>query len=528
MLQLSRGGDKQGKKWYNNPVMIRVANDMYRHIEELIERNDKLQCENKELRTENRSLRERMAKLEASTDARVAQAVGEVTKPLNEKIANLESENARKETEIQRLKSQLNRNSTNSSKPPSSNGLKKIPNNREESGRKSGGQPGHKGHTIQIPKNVEELAARGKVLYELNDESNGAKKYTSDWEVDVKIIPVYKETRRAVGALPKISYGPQIQALSVYLQNVGMISLERLSEFFREATGGMIRISEATLIKFSHLAAEGIELEPLIQDVLNGEVLHVDETPVRTTQRQEDEESSPETAEHTTYSAYIRDYSNSNTTVLTANAHKDDASVKRDDILTQFHGIISQDHETKFYNYGSWHATCCEHLCRELLGMEELCCLPIAGETRKYFLGMNNHKKQDLLIDSEKESCDEDLLREYESRYDALVKQAAEYLAAMKPKTLGYDELRRMVNRLKTHKDNYLLFMRDYSAPFTNNQAERDLRHCKTKQKVSGCFRSWQGMLDYCKIRSLTDTARKRGLNILESLRLRCIPSFAC
>jgi len=145
---------------------------MYRHIEELIERNDKLLCENKELRTENRSPRQRMAKLEASTDAQVAQAVGEATKPLNEKIANIESENARKETEIQRLKSQLNRNSTNSSKPPSSDGLKKIPNNREE----SGGQPGHKGHTIKIPKNVEELAASGKVLYELNDESNGAMK----------------------------------------------------------------------------------------------------------------------------------------------------------------------------------------------------------------------------------------------------------------------------------------------------------------------------------------------------------------
>jgi transposase len=75
-----------------------------------------------------------------------------------------------------------------------------------------------------------------------------------------------------------------------------------------------------------------------------------------------------------------------------------------------------------------------------------------------------------------------------------------------------------MVNRLGKHKDNYLLFIRNYEAPLTNNQAERDLRHCKTKQKVSGCFRSWQGVLDYCKIRSLLAATKKRGLFLLDAI----------
>ena len=83
-----------------------------------------------------------------------------------------------------------------------------------------------------------------------------------------------------------------------------------------------------------------------------------------------------------------------------------------------------------------------------------------------------------------------------------------------------------MVNRLEKYKDNYLLFVRVYEAPFTNNQAERDLRHCKTKQKVSGCFRSWQGLLDYCKIRSLLDTAKKRGLNLFDPLFCLCSPHY--
>ncbi len=91
-------------------------------------------------------------------------------------------------------------------------------------------------------------------------------------------------------------------------------------------------------------------------------------------------------------------------------------------------------------------------------------------------------------------------------------------LEKMKEKSFGCDELRRMVNRLESYKDSYMLFMRDYEAPFTNNQAERDLRHCKTRQKVSGCFRSWQGVIDYCKIHSLLSTAKKRGENLLDTL----------
>ena len=88
----------------------------------------------------------------------------------------------------------------------------------------------------------------------------------------------------------------------------------------------------------------------------------------------------------------------------------------------------------------------------------------------------------------------------------------------LKEKQLGHDELRRMLNRLTEYKDCYLLFIRDYKAPFTNNQAERDLRPCKTKQKVSGCFRSWLGIQRYVRIRSFVSTLKKCKLNLLESI----------
>lgn len=143
--------------------------------------------------------------------------------------------------------------------------------------------------------------------------------------------------------------------------------------------------------------------------------------------------------------------------------------MKNDNILTRFRGIIAQDHEAKFYHFGDKHATCGAHLIRELKGMMELQMIPWAGEVRKYFLLMNQQKKEDL--HSRKKSCAGELLCQYEAQYDELVEEGKKLLAKKVEKSFGYDELRRMVTHLEKYKDSYLLFMRDYEAPFTNNEA---------------------------------------------------------
>jgi transposase len=492
--------------------IIRQIEDLTLENERLKEENKELRAENRELRAENARLRNRLEVLESSIDERISRAVEAAVKKATEPLLAIIAE---KDKEILRLKAQLNKDSSNSSKPSGSNGFKKIPNNREKSGRKQGGQYGHKGKRLNIPENLDELAASGIAEHVIVSDVADGEAYVSDWTVDLKIVTVYTEHRRSVGSPPHIKYGTRLKALAVYLCVMGLIAYERLSQFFHEISSNLITVSAATLAEFNHSGAERIDMEPYVNDILNGKVTGVDETPVKSSERP-NAEGVLEIAENTTFRVYIRTYSNERTTVLTANPFKTEESVVTDNILTRFHGIISQDHEAKFYNFGDHNATCGAHLTRELKGMAELQMLPWAAEVRDFILEMNSHKNED--VRNSITACEPFLLCQYEARYDDLLQNGRSLLSEMAVKSFGQDELRCMVNRLEKYKDNYMLFIRDYNAPFTNNQAERDLRHCKTKQKVSGCFRSWQGVLDYCKIRSLLDTAKKRGANLLHSL----------
>ena len=499
--------------------MGQTSKDIFRHLEDATLENDRLRRENKKLRLENQELRvsnkrlhKRIEALEATMEERIKQSVAEAVAKAIEPLHKIIAE---KDNEILRLKTQINKDSSNSSKPTTSNGFKKVPNNREKSGKKQGGQQGHKGTRLNIPADLDELVAAGKAEHVITSEVSEGEKYVSDWTIDIKIVTVYTEHRRKPGKPPKIEYGLQLRAVAVYLSVIGLISYNRLSQFFHELTDNLITVSKATLEGFVRSASRSINLTPLVQDLLNGKVINVDETPIKTTQRP-DKDGNLKVVEKTTSYGYIRTYSNDMTTVLTANPFKTEESINTDNILTQFHGIISQDHEAKFYNFGNANATCGTHLTRELLGMYQLQMLTWAEDVRQFFLEMNKYKKEDLSRGSI--ACDPSLLCQFEARYDEHIKVGREQLSQMKEKTFGYDSLRRMVNRLEKYKHSYLLFIRNYDAPFTNNQAERDLRHCKTKQKVSGCFRTWGGVIDYCKISSLLITTKKRGGNLLLAL----------
>ena len=501
--------------------MTNYTRGIIKHVEDLTQANERIAAEKKALKRENRELRETITRLEITLEERIARAIEKAIAPLCEQITCLEAENAQKETEIARLKAQINKDSSNSSKPPGTDGFKRVVNSREKSKNKAGGQPGHKGSTLTIPKNLDELVKAGKAKKHVIDLTGGSEKYISQWKIDLETVVVYTEYRCPENATASVFYGESIKAVSVLLSNEGMIAHGRLSDFIRDISGGLLSVSEASIEKFNREAAANVDIEALREDLLNGEVLNIDETTLRSTQIMEYGEEKPQTAQGTTFKATIRTHSNAETTLYTVNPHKDNEGVVRDGIIPSFVGILSHDHDKKYYQYGVFHATCGAHLSRELKGLYELYKIEWAERFRKFYVGLNDYKNNTELCEAEK-------LKEFEHTYDELLQEGASALSAMGSTDFGYKEFKPVLKRLREYKDAYLLFIRNYKAPFTNNQAERDLRPCKTKQKVSGCFRSWEGIVCYAKIRSFFSTARKRKVDLLNAVKGLLSDIFIC
>ena len=380
--------------------MRRTSNNIHQYLKGVRLGNKRLRQENARLRTENQELLAENARMRKSIEVLEATIGDRILKTVEEAVARatapLYKTMAENEKEILRLRTQLGKDSTNSSKPSGSNGLKKVPNNREKSGKRQGGQRGHKGVRFNIPENLDELVANGRAEHVIISDVEDGEGYVSDWTIDFKVVTVYTEHRRKCGMPPKIEYGSQLKAIAVYLSVIGLVAIKRLSQFFREISHNLITVSKATLAEFNHKTAESIDLEQYVQDLLDGKVVHVDETPIKTSERT-NFGGKVETSERTTFNAYIRTYSNETTTILTANPYKTEKSVITDNILTRFHGIISQDHKSKFYNFGGLHATCGAHLTRELKGLSELQMqMPgWAAKVRRFFLEMNRQKNDD-------------------------------------------------------------------------------------------------------------------------------------
>lgn len=501
---------------------------LIRQIEDQILELESLKSEIREVRTDNRALRARVKYLEDSIATKIAVAVEQSILPLKKQISELEAQNIQKDEEILRLKSIINKDSTNSSKPPSSDGFKHIPNNREKSERKRGGQPGHTGHSLKLPKNLDILVEEGKVEKKLIDHTNGEEEYISKWIVDIDIKTIYTEIRYPLETMlppqlqPEVVYGNGIKSLTVLLEQEGVIAIKRLADFFAMVTGGLITPSKGTIEGFIMAFADSIDddISAIKETLLNGLVINIDDTPMRCAETYEYEEDGSKilrVAENSTFKVNIRTYSNEKATYYTVNPKKGDYGIIVDRLLAYYFGILAHDHDKKFYKYSILHATCCEHLLRDLKGLRDLYNCPWAESFRVFLREMNAHKKSDQL--SGIEECQKSLLENYSERYDNLIRDGEIALAKIEPETFGYDELRKMVARLCDYKDAYLLFIRNYNAPFTNNLAERDLRPCKTRQKISGCFRTWKGISNFVKIMSVFSTWKKQRVDLFAKIK---------
>jgi transposase len=194
--------------------------------------------------------------------------------------------------------------------------------------------------------------------------------------------------------------------------------------------------------------------------------------------------------------------------------------------LPQFHGILEHDCWAPYWNApGITHAICCAHLLRELIGVKEN--HPEFTWPQAFIdLLLEMKKVRDRAAALGKQGLSYYYHHKFSSTYDRII--ALAYEETPEP-TLVPGKKRRgrkprgkalsLIDRLKRLKGAVCLFTKNFSVPFDNNQAERDLRMIKAKVKVSGCFRTEKGAQEYLDIMSYVRTAKKLGSNAFEAIK---------
>ncbi len=438
-------------------------------------------------------------------------------------IELLRAEVAALTARLAELERRLGLNSGNSGKPPSSDGLKKPPRTRslrQPSGRKTGGQKGHKGETLRqiaepdatVDHYPEACVHCGSALGEAMAIGHSARQVFDLPEPKPLIVTEHRahgcrcgkcgaETRASFpeGVTAPVQYGRRIMAMAVYLRHFHLLPEDRLAELMGDLFG--VKLVPATIARMSRGCARRFQrfVDVVCERVKTARVKHMDETGFRIGGK--------------TQWLHI-----ASTALLTFYR----VSARRGSLLAGVIGIVVHDHWKPYYTMeGVLHALCNAHHLRELQALIEIekedWARRMQRLLRRACHAANLARDRDAPLKP-------NLIALFERSYDAIVAEGIAFHEAQPPlaaKRWGRRRRRtghNLLLRLEGRKDDVLRFLTDAAVPFTNNQAERDGRMAKLKQKISGGFRSQEGAHDFAVIRSLIPTARKQGWNVIQTI----------
>ena len=497
--------------------------------------------ERERLRAENATLRDALERKEeelsrsrhSNQDLRegLTQAIIAI-QSLQEQVKTLHGQIDCLQERVKTLEGQQAKDSHNSSLPPSSDRFVRSPKSlRQKSGKKPGGQVGHRGHhlrQVKIPDEIllhqvqrcercqHDLRAQVADLPERRQVIDLPTKrlWITEHRVEEKQCPqCYHLTRAPFPAEVKApaQYGASIQTLATYLVEGQAVPYARASQLLQELLGIQLSAgSIATFVTTCHQQLAEVETQ-LKAALVKKKVIHQDETGLR--------------VDKTGWWVHV--CSTAQLTHYAAHPSRGRPGLDAIGMAPQFAGISVHDGLSSYEGYRFTQALCNVHHLRELTFVEEELKQPWAKAMKTVLLDMKAAVER--AREAGKQHLEVPIQAQLQRRYDDVLAEG--YLAnpppdppkksaqsKRKPGKAKQHPARNLLDRLSGKKQAVLRFLHDVAVPFDNNQAERDLRMVKVQQKVSGCFRTEEGIAMFCRIRSYLSTLRKQGVALFSAL----------
>ena len=443
------------------------------------------------------------------------QSVISLVQGLSTQISELSQTVSDLDARLKKLEKQSNQTSQNSSLPPSTDGFKKTKSLRQPSNKKTGGQVGHQGSTLKMVKdpdlvvthhpktcqgcgccleNVEPQKTIRRQVFDLPS----LRLQVTEHQSQIKVCPNCHFKNE--GLFPKhvtqpTQYGPHLTSVLTYFSHYQLIPFNRLKQLTQDIFKATI--SQGTLVNMTKRCDELLETTEasIKENLLASNHLHLDETGCYVNGKRH----------------WLHVTSNQKFTHYFVHEKRGSQAIEANGILPSFKGTVIHDHWTPYFKYDDCtHALCNVHHLREFKGI-------IDFENQQWAKNMTK-----LLLEAKTYSEETEYplplskIQEFEKRYQQIIEEGYRE-NPLKLHEKNTDSVR-LLNRLSKRQEEVLEFLYQVEVPFDNNLAECDVRMTKTKQKISGCFRTEKGAHCFARIRGFISTCQKQGLNIIESI----------
>lgn len=510
--------------WEGSDVVVRLIEDLYEHI---------AATESPEIRA---------LRLTVDSQLEVIKRLQRRLKRVEEKLAHQQCLNCELKRRLAELGVRVGKDSHNSSLPPSSDppSVRRTRSLRQRTGRKAGGQLGHRGSTRALRPDPDHLVthapaachACGAALAEASTTKVERRQFIEVPPVRLLVTEHRAETKRCASCgtetrapfpahvTAPVAYSPGLRARAAYLHKYQLLPVARTAEAMSDLFG--CAVSPGTIHRITEECSEALAgAEVRIKDsVTASPVIGADETGLRVAG--ENHWVHVARTESLTHYAYA--------------AKRGKEAMDSIGILPAYTGTVISDALCAYRQYRqSRHALCGAHLLRELTYIKETCAEQQQWTEPLAKLLLEIKATGARARSTGKEQIDEGQRTKFLRRYDRVVARAAK-LNPPQPRRSPPEKgaprqkvpkpARRkspapaLVNRLRECREEVLRFMTDLTVAFDNNGSERDLRMIKLQQKTSGCYRTALGAAAFCRIRSYLSSARKQRQPLLTALEL--------